>query len=130
MILAWLLVITAGAGIVAWLVGRWNATACRWVALAALGLDFALLLFVWVSSGTGAGVSPDSPWLLDFDYPWIAPFGIRFHLAIDGLSLLLLLLTAFLGAAAVGAWGGSAFLQPKPGAMPPATRTAKIRTIV
>jgi NADH-quinone oxidoreductase subunit M len=46
---------------------------------------------------------PDSPWFLEFNYPWIVPFGIRFHLAIDGLSLLLLLLTAFLGAAAVGA---------------------------
>ena len=113
MILVWLLVITAGAGVVAWLVGRWSAPACRWVSLAALGLDFVLLLFVWMSSGAGAGLSPDSPWLLELDYPWIVPFGIRFHLALDGLSLLLLLLTAFLGAAAVGAsWTE---IQDRPG---------------
>ena len=37
-------------------------------------------------------------WLVDCRVlPWIPQLGISFHLAIDGLSLLLVLLTAFLG---------------------------------
>ena len=98
MILLWLLIITIVAGIAAWPLGRWSKTACRWMTLAALFVDFALLVSIWLSGSTSA-----EPWLRQFDYPWIAPLGIGFHLGIDGLSLLLLLLTAFLGIAAVGA---------------------------
>jgi NADH-quinone oxidoreductase subunit M len=103
MILAWLLIITAGAGIVAWIVGRWSARVCRWVALLSLCLDLALMIFVWASYGASGGALTDPPWIVQFDYAWIEPLGIRFHLAMDGLSLLLLTLTAFLGIAAVGA---------------------------
>jgi NADH-quinone oxidoreductase subunit M len=99
MILLWLLIITAGAGAVAWLVGGRSPRASRWVSLIALGVDLALLILAWASGGVPA----DQPWLLQVDYPWIAPLGIRFHLAADGLSLLLLTLTAFLGIAAVSA---------------------------
>ncbi len=35
------------------------------------------------------------------DVPWIPAFGIHFHLAVDGLSLALILLTHFLGLAAI-----------------------------
>ena len=55
MILVWLLIITAGAGIVAWAIGAWSRTASRWVALIALGADLALLIFVWVSYGANGG---------------------------------------------------------------------------
>jgi len=103
MILVWLLIITAGAGILAWIVGGWSERACRWVALVSLCLDLALLVFVWVSYGVSGGMLADPPWLMQIDYPWIGPLGIRFHLGMDGLSLLLLTLTAFLGIAAVGA---------------------------
>jgi len=103
MILAWLLIITVGAGIVAWIVGFWSASASRWVSLLALCLDLALLIFVWVSYGTAGGILEEPPWLVQLDAPWIAPLGIRFHLGMDGLSLLLLTLTAFMGIAAVGA---------------------------
>jgi NADH-quinone oxidoreductase subunit M len=103
MILAWLLILTAGGGIAAWIVGWRSESASRWVALAALGVDLALLISVWVSYGASGGALTDPPWILQVDSPWIDPLGIRFHLAIDGLSLLLLTLTAFLGIVAVGA---------------------------
>jgi NADH-quinone oxidoreductase subunit M len=102
MILAWLLIITAGAGILAWIVGAWSERACRWVVLVSLCVDLALLIFIWVSHGVSGGMLADAPWLMQIDYPWIGPLGIRFHLGIDGLSLLLVTLTAFLGIAAVG----------------------------
>ena len=37
----------------------------------------------------------------DMNVPWIPRFGIRFHLAADGLSLVLIVLTNFLGIVAV-----------------------------
>lgn len=46
---------------------------------------------------------PTEPgWLLREDYRWIAALGIRFSLGIDGLSLLMILLTSFLSVLAVG----------------------------
>ncbi|MGB8491852.1 MAG: NADH-quinone oxidoreductase subunit M [Bacteroidales bacterium] len=36
-------------------------------------------------------------WLIDYRAEWIPRFGIGFHLAVDGLSLVLVLLTLFLG---------------------------------
>ncbi|MEO6830004.1 MAG: NADH-quinone oxidoreductase subunit M, partial [Acidobacteriaceae bacterium] len=40
-------------------------------------------------------------WLVQVDWNWIPQFGIHFHLALDGLSLLLILLTLFLGIVSV-----------------------------
>ena len=40
-------------------------------------------------------------WLAECNFNWISQFGIRFHLALDGLSLALLLLTYFLGIVAI-----------------------------
>jgi NADH-quinone oxidoreductase subunit M len=40
-------------------------------------------------------------WFEQVDWPWIPQFGIHFHLALDGLSLVLLLLTFLLGIVAV-----------------------------
>jgi NADH-quinone oxidoreductase subunit M len=40
-------------------------------------------------------------WLEECNFNWISQFGIRFHLALDGLSLALLLLTYFLGIVAI-----------------------------
>jgi NADH-quinone oxidoreductase subunit M len=100
-ILLWLLIIVAVGGVVAWLVGRWSESACRWVSLAALATDLALLVYLAVAYRAAAGLPPDRQWFLHFDYPWIAPLGIRFHLTIDGLSLLLLFLAVFLGLVAV-----------------------------
>jgi NADH-quinone oxidoreductase subunit M len=48
--------------------------------------------------------SPDAtPWFATFDRAWIPQFGIRLALALDGLSLLLIALSNFLGLMAVGA---------------------------
>jgi NADH:ubiquinone oxidoreductase subunit 4 (subunit M) len=57
--------------------------------------------------GTGSPVdlqesaAPADSLAADFDRPWIPGLGIRFHLAADGLSLVLILLTQFLGLVAV-----------------------------
>jgi NADH-quinone oxidoreductase subunit M len=87
MILAALILILLGAGILVALAGRWSTAAPRAIALAAVAADFALTLSIWVRGALNESL----------DWPWLPQFGIRFHLAIDGLSLLLLMLTFFLG---------------------------------
>ncbi len=60
-----------------------------------------------------AGRRRRGPWIQELNLPWIPAFGIGFHLALDGLSLLLVLLTGLLGLACVGvSWGN---IQRQPG---------------
>ena len=40
---------------------------------------------------------PNNDWLIDIKLEWIPAFGISLHLALDGLSLVMLILTFFLG---------------------------------
>jgi NADH-quinone oxidoreductase subunit M len=69
---------------------------CRWTSLAITLADFFLILSLLtmdlkMQSATGVR------WLLVEDLPWIERFGIRYSLGLDGISLMLILLTAFLG---------------------------------
>ncbi|MEO8592351.1 MAG: NADH-quinone oxidoreductase subunit M [Candidatus Solibacter sp.] len=97
MILLWLILIPLIAGGVAWAAARWSASATRWIALVAVVADFALTLSLWFRN-FHAGFSG---WFEQADWAWIPQFGIRLHLALDGLSLLLLMLTFFLGIVSV-----------------------------
>jgi NADH-quinone oxidoreductase subunit M len=70
-----------------------NATRARWIALAASALGLAVAAVGWLTFSDGAAS-------IDLvDTPWIPALGIRYHLAVDGLSLPLVVLT---GVAAVG----------------------------
>src|SRR5262245_51710688 len=97
MMLVWLIVIPLIAGILAWLAARWNAEAPRLISLAASALGFLLSLAVWIGGDTTVGSGATTVWLAEIDAPWMPRFGIHFHLAVDGLSLLMLVLTFFLG---------------------------------
>jgi len=110
MILAWLIVIPMAGGLLAWLAGSRRPSGCRWISLVALLADLAAALTLfgrhggpadWHRTMTAAG----PPWIARLDLPWIPQIGIRFHLAVDGFSLVLVLLTVFLGMAALAsAW--------------------------
>ncbi len=93
MILIWLIVILLLAGILAALTDRWNPQLPRWISLIAIGVDVILAAGVWA----GRSASAMKPWLGEVDMNWVPSFGIHFHLAVDGLSLLMLILTFFLG---------------------------------
>jgi NADH-quinone oxidoreductase subunit M len=101
MILLWLLVIPLAGGIVALVLARASALAARWTTLVAIVLDFALTLWLWAQHYGQVAFLHHSRWLEELDWSWIPRFGIHFHLALDGLSLLLLLLTFFLGIVSV-----------------------------
>ena len=90
MILLWLVLILLIGGALSLAVARKSAQACRWIALGAIALDLLLGISLWTNPSGGR-------WLNELNYDWIPQLGIRFHLAMDGLSLALLLLTFFLG---------------------------------
>lgn len=100
MILVWLITILTAGGLLAWLAGFWSRSWPRWIALTASLVDLILLAAFTISLPAGEILKPEV-WLAEFDVPWIATFGIRFHLALDGLSLLLLGLTFFIGVLSV-----------------------------
>jgi NADH-quinone oxidoreductase subunit M len=101
MILLCLIAILFIAGILAWLAARWSATVARWIALAATVADFIIGLIVWLRHYGKLSLLSHNRWIEQLDWNWIPRFGIHFHLAMDGLSLLLLMLTFFLGIVSV-----------------------------
>jgi NADH-quinone oxidoreductase subunit M len=100
MILTWLILIPMVGGALAWAAGRVAPALARWIALAACVVDLG------VASGVCArfyGTPGSGAPLLEQHASWIPQLGISYHLALDGLSLLLVLLTALLGVVAVAA---------------------------
>ncbi|RJQ20520.1 MAG: NADH-quinone oxidoreductase subunit M [Nitrospiraceae bacterium] len=102
MILAWIIIIPLTGGLAAWYSGRINRAWPRWISLISLMLTFVLVLGLWVRNPVRDFSNSGATWLIEFDREWIPQLGISLHLALDGLSLLLLLLTVFLGIMSVG----------------------------
>ena len=100
MILIILISVLFLGGLLAWLSEIFDPAFPRVVALVTVAFELFLMLTL-----LGAGDSPDPAWLASFNAAWLPRFGIGLHLAADGLSVLLLILTAFLGLIAIGsAW--------------------------
>lgn len=83
----------AGA-VLALAAGTRSHAAARWIALVTALTSFALTLLAASSFAPSPGLQTI------IDLPWIAELGIRYHLAADGISLTLLVLTGL--AATVG----------------------------
>jgi len=101
MILIWLIAILLVGGLAAWAAARWSALAARRIALSATVADFVITLVLWLRHYGQFSLVAQSSWIEQLDWSWIPRFGIHFHLAVDGLSLLLLMLTFFLGIVSV-----------------------------
>jgi len=101
MILVWLIGILMGGGLLALLAGRWNKILPPWISLLSLTVGLFWLIKLCAKHYRPTNMISSYVWMLDFRKQWIPTFGISFHLAIDGLSLILLVLTFFLGLLAV-----------------------------
>ena len=101
MILVWLIVIPFLGGLLCWQADRWGEQAPRWIALGTMLFVLVISLGLWVTGDFALPSGADRPWLLEWRADWIPRFGIEIHLAMDGLSLILVALTGFLGALAV-----------------------------
>ena len=103
LLLIMILVLLAG-GALAWWSERFGSHVPRMVAMAVVLADLAYLLLNF-PSGESLSLTPmandSSTWLVFYSAEWIPRFGISFTLAMDGLSLILVLLTFVLGAIAI-----------------------------
>ncbi len=89
--LLWLIFILMAGGLLAWIAGRFGDALPRIISLIALLAGFMLTLILWTE------MSMDEKWIREMKLAWIPRFGIHFQLAMDGISMLLVLLTMFLG---------------------------------
>jgi NADH-quinone oxidoreductase subunit M len=96
----WLLIlIPILAAPFAWMAQQQSRSAPRWITLGALSVDGLLALLL----GTGdhpVQASGHGAWFLESQITWIPRWGISLHLGLDGLSLILIILTVFVGVVA------------------------------
>ncbi|HEV7387122.1 MAG TPA: NADH-quinone oxidoreductase subunit M, partial [Gemmatimonadaceae bacterium] len=80
--------------------GGVETPAARSVALGLFVLEFLISLGLWWSFNPS-----DTGWQAAIDMPWIPTWGVRFTLGIDGIALMMVLLTTFIMPLAVlGSW--------------------------
>jgi len=72
-----------------------NQRLCRWTALCFTLIEVALISSLFLMN-LQPSAGPTGVWLLAEDYSWLEGLGARFSLGLDGLSLMLILLTAFI----------------------------------
>ena len=103
MILPWLILIPFIGGLLCWQAERFGAALTRWIALASMALLLGLGLWLWGSADFSLAPAPDAGprWAYEFRAAWIARLGIDIHLALDGLSVLMVVLTGLLGVLSV-----------------------------
>jgi NADH-quinone oxidoreductase subunit M len=101
MILLWLILVPLLGGILAWMLGRRLPPAARWVSLMAMLLELILSVQLWREHVDHVSLFEQGNWFKAFTWPWVPQYGINLYLAMDGLSLLMVVLTAVLGVIAV-----------------------------
>jgi NADH-quinone oxidoreductase subunit M len=99
LILTALIAVPLTGGGLALILGRKSDDAARWVSLLAALLTMVLAATLWFGfqETLPAAQGP----VLEQRISWIPRYGIEFHLALDGLNLLFVVLTACLGTVAV-----------------------------
>jgi NADH-quinone oxidoreductase subunit M len=104
MILILLILVPLAGGLLGWVLSPLGPRWPRWLALLAMAAELALAILLWASPALLPGAQDGLP--VRISLPWIPSAGISLELALDGLSLPLILLTALLGLIAVGvSWG-------------------------
>lgn len=105
MTLLWLILIPFIGGLLCWQAERFGELPPRWIALATMLVELAITLGLWFQGDyhlANVGMTGEAVrWSMEWRVAWIPRFGIEVHLALDGLSLVLIALTGFLGVLAV-----------------------------
>ena len=97
MILAALIFILLFGGALAGLLERRIPGSARWISLASILMVTALIIRIWWTHSPDIMGAATSAMYLVLRKTWIPEFGIEFHLELDGLGLVMIMLTAFLG---------------------------------
>ncbi len=94
-LLPWTIYLSLGGALLVLVAGARSAAAAR-------GLALAVALAGWgVTLGAAVGFVPGPGLQTLVDVAWLPEFGVRYHLAVDGISLTLLLLTGLAATAGV-----------------------------
>ncbi|MEC5143751.1 NADH-quinone oxidoreductase subunit M [Chitinophaga sp. 212800010-3] len=96
MILLLLILIPFVAALLSWAAGAKSHGASRWIALCSMLVNLGIVIGIWMNHSQAPG-----QWWYIYKVDWVPHFGISLHLALDGLNLLMLALTFFLGALSV-----------------------------
>ena len=99
--LLWILLTPFIGGLLCWQSERLSMQTPRWIALLSMLLTLSISILLWLQGDFSLSQQGIPAWSAECNLPWIPRFGISFHLAVDGLSLLVVLLTGFLGVMAV-----------------------------
>jgi NADH-quinone oxidoreductase subunit M len=97
MILVILIIILMTGGVLAWITGRVSALTARIISLIAVLTDLFIVSYIFITREN----IPGQTWLIDYNKEWIHRLGINLHFSLDGLSLLMLMLTFFIGTVGV-----------------------------
>ncbi len=107
MILTILILWYVAGALLAWLAGLWGKSWPRWISLFFAGAHLIAVLVIWAQVLAQGGAPAQGRWIFEINVPWMPTLGIGYHVAMDGLSLLLLVLTDVLGIMAVAcSWAG------------------------
>ncbi|MDR3416118.1 MAG: NADH-quinone oxidoreductase subunit M [Nevskia sp.] len=102
MILIWLFALPFIGGFLCWQIERAGRGLPRWAALGTMVAVLLMAVHLWLTGDYSLTLLGERHrWVQEVQLPWIPRFGISFHLALDGLSLILVALTALLGIMAV-----------------------------
>ncbi|WWP01779.1 MAG: NADH-quinone oxidoreductase subunit M [Candidatus Dasytiphilus stammeri] len=103
MLLPLLIIIPFISGLLCWQSERLGAQFPRWIALIALGIILTLSLQILLRNYYN--LTPLtlelSQWYSEYSIAWIPGLGINFNLAIDGLSIIMVILSGIMGIMAV-----------------------------
>ncbi len=88
-------------GLLCWQTERQGSQLPRWIALCSMLTALLLSIGLWMQGDFSLSAHGIPAWSAEYRVPWIPRFGISIHLAIDGLSLLMVMLTGFLGVMAI-----------------------------
>lgn len=92
MILLWIFLLPLLGGAAAWFAGRRFPALSMSAGPAALLLALLQLIVLW-----GRAASPGAGWIVTWSAPWIPQLGMSFSFALDGLALILAILTCLVG---------------------------------
>ncbi|PPI88219.1 NADH-quinone oxidoreductase subunit M [Candidatus Pantoea edessiphila] len=101
MLLPLLIIIPFIGGILCCLTGLFDLKIPRFIAILTTGSVLLISISLWAQGNYSSELFTTPQWQLSFCIPWIPRFGINFNLALDGLSMLMLVLTGFLGSISV-----------------------------
>ncbi len=88
-------------GLAAWFTGKLGRGISRIISLITVLVVFVYGVLFTINHGHDVIQGLTGNWMLNYKVSWIPQFGISFHLGVDGLSLVMILLTLFIGVLAV-----------------------------